>query len=809
MKRETVLKISFKMFYRELNSTPVILWMISLFCAACICTTLIGMVETLKSNLSRNTAELAGGDLIISSDRPLPDIFLKTADNLKIESSESIRFFSMIESKNEFRLASVRAVDSFYPLYGQLEIESNDERLKEGGPRQGEIWVSNRLAIELEIKAQDQIKIGRALFRVGAILKKEPDSAGGSQLFAPRVLMHLKDVPQTAVVQPGSRIGYALQLKAGSGTLMAYQSQIQGALDASVRLSKPEDTNMAFKTFWRNTESLTSIAVLSTLLLTGLAVLMATRNYVLNHRQHVLLLKTLGITGKGVGKIFLLSFSWITLTGLLLGAIVGYVILIFLNAKLTALPLLLSFLLGLGVVFTFGFPMINRLRNLEPIAIIQQTSNLELSVDLAPIVGLFFGLIMILYFVQGQINLLAIVGLSLLYAGFLICGLYYVILKLLRKISTNLRGVWRFAIRNMVARASDGVLQMLVFTFIFFMIGLNYGLLQSALDKWIAELPPDTPNYFVVNVAPDNIPLFKEKLSENNIKPREIYSIVRGRLTHINNKPSNKIQRFLNLTSMRAIPKDNKLLLGPSWIEHPANAVSVEANIANRLNLKLGDKLKFIIEDEIVEAYVFNIRNVIWGSLKPNFYFIFDEAQLNHFASTAMTSFHLAENEKHLIPILINSFPEISVIDIDDTLESIADLMAQLKRGLMALLGAMCMIGVIAWIGSLWLTLKEREREQALLSALGANYGSLLKINLLEFGFSGIIVGLLSLGLSTAVCHYIATHFLAIAYEIFSLTTVVLFGVVVMVFLGVGILFTRIIQSISPMMLLNKVSHSR
>lgn len=804
MTRNTTLKISLKIFYREFCSAPVMLWVMSLFFAACICTALIGMTETLKADLSRNTSELVGGDLVISSFRPLSDIFLKTAKTNNLRYSESVRFFSMIQSTKEFRLVSVKAVDSFYPLLGQLEIASEHDRFQSKGPRRGEVWISARLAIELNVKPNDELRMGRATFKIGAIIEKEPDTAGRFELFAPRVLMHLEDVPLTAVIQPGSRISYRLYLKGASTSLFQYQTQIKGALNANVSVLKPEESNMAFKTFWRNIESLTSVAVLSTLLLTGIAVLMATRNYAINHRQHALLFKTLGATGDQVGIIFGFSFAWISLSALLPGTIVGYLILIVLKGQITLLPFILSLVLGLSIVFAFGFPIINRLKDLSPMQILQQSSNMDLSLHWVPMIGIFFVLIAAVYMIQGQINLLAIVGLALLYASIVICGLHFGLLHLLRKTLGCWQGVWRLALRNILARGSDSVLQVLIFTLIFTMIGLNYGLLHSALNKWISELPPDTPNYFILNIATQDVSDLKQQLADNKVQPIEIFSIVRGHLTHINRQPTSEIQRPLNLTSMFTLPKDNQVVIGPAWINYPKNAISVELSIANRLNLKLGDTLRFLIEDEVVEGNVFNIRSVVWGSFKPNFYFIFDESRLKDFSATAMTSFYLPKNNEKLIAQLINSFPEVSVIDIGDTLESITELMAKLENGLTSLLAAMCMIGLAAWLGSLWLTLKARETEQALLSTLGSDYASLLKINLLEFGFYGITVGLLSLSLSTAICQYVATRFLDIAYEMFSLTTVVQFGLIVIVFLCVGTLFSRRIQSVSPMILLSK-----
>jgi putative ABC transport system permease protein len=805
MKYYAQLQLSFKLFIRELKSMPVLLWISSLFFASVVCTALIGMTENLKNSLSKNTSELVGGDLVVSSYRPLPSLFYDAADALTLEYVESVNFFSMVQLNDSFSLASIKAVSDQYPLYGQLRIQSDgNSQYKSKGPSESNVWVSTRLSEELKIKPGNTIQIGLASLMVEAIIEHEPDTAGGLDVFAPRVLMHIKDIAQTAVVQPGSRIEYKLYLKGESSKIKQYIDKTKAGINPDIQLSNPHSSNMAFKAFWKNAGSLTSIAILSTLMLTGFSVLMATRSYAKSHRQHVLLLKTLGTKGKDIGRIFALNFTWISLSPLLAGVSFGYIILMIFDAKITYMPGLMSMALGLGIVFAFGFPILNRLKDISPMQILQQNTDLNLSLELIPIVGLFGILVFGLYLYTGQINILAIVGLALLYAGIGIWVLLLALSTLLRMILPYIQGIWRLGMRNMLARRSENILQVLVFTFIFTLVGLNYGLLYETLNKWVGQLPSDTANYFILNIAPKHVGEIKQKLERDEVNSVELYAIVRGRLTHINAQPTTAIQRALNLTSMLALPSDNQILNGIDWAERPRNGISVESTIARRLKLKLGDILRFKIENSQVEGTVVQIREVTWENFKPNFYFIFDPNQLEPYSSTAMTSFYLPEDKQHLILDLINEFPEISVIDIRHVIAGIESMMSKLVQGLSVLLVAMCTIGMCAWLGNLWLALRAREGEQALLAALGAKYTTLLKLNLLEFGCYGTLVGLLSVSLSNLICSYISINFLNLTFEWLTVTTIVQFVLIILIFLGVGIIFSKRIQSVSPLSLLNK-----
>lgn len=805
MKFYAQLQLSFKLFIRELRSMPVLLWILSLFFASVVCTVLIGMTENLKISLSKNTSELVGGDLVVSSYRPLPSLFYEAANTLNLQYVETVNFFSMVQLNDNFRLASIKAVSDHYPLYGQLRIQTDGNNQYKGkGPSESNVWVSTRLSEELNIKPGNTIQIGLANLMVEAIIEHEPDTAGGLDIFAPRVLMHIKDIAKTAVVQPGSRIEYKIYFKGESSKLKQFLKQIKPGINSDMQLSNPHSSNMAFKAFWRNTGSLTSIAILATLMLTGFSILMATRSYTQNHRQHVLLLKTLGATGKDIGRIFAMNFSWISLIALIAGVLLGCIILWSVHAELTWMPGILSMALGLGIVFAFGFPILNRLKNISPMKILQQSVDLNLSTELIPIVGLFGVLIFGLYLYTDQINILAIVGLALLYAGIGIWVLLLALWSLLRMILPYIQGIWCLGLRNMLARRSENILQVLVFTFIFTLVGLNYGLLYETLNKWVGQLPSDTANYFILNIAPEHVDKIKEKLERNEVNSVKLYSIVRGRLTHINAQPTTAIQRALNLTSMQALPVDNQILNGIDWAERPQNGISVESTIAHRLKLKLGDILRFKIENSQVEGTVVQIRGVTWENFKPNFYFIFDPNKLERYSSTAMTSFYLPEDNQHLILDLINEFPELSVIDIRHAIAGIESMMSKLVQGLSVLLFAMCAIGMCAWLGNLWLVLRAREAEQALLAALGAKYTTLLKLNLLEFGCYGILVGLLSVSLSNLICSYISINFLHLTFEWLTVTTIVQFVLIILMFLSVGIIFSKRIQSVSPLSLLNK-----
>jgi putative ABC transport system permease protein len=93
------------------------------------------------------------------------------------------------------------------------------------------------------------------------------------------------------------------------------------------------------------------------------------------------------------------------------------------------------------------------------------------------------------------------------------------------------------------------------------------------LDRWQQQLPPESPNYFLINIAPEQVTPLKAFLSEHQIVPESFYPIVRARLTQINGKVTEgnqdeALNRELNLTWQDKRPDHNPITAG-TWPPKP------------------------------------------------------------------------------------------------------------------------------------------------------------------------------------------------------------------------------------------------
>ena len=143
--------------------------------------------------------------------------------------------------------------------------------------------------------------------------------------------------------------------------------------------------------------------------------------------------------------------------------------------------------------------------------------------------------------------------------------------------------------------------QLAAFSLSFMLLALLLVLRGDLLERWQQQLPPDSPNYFLLNMTEAQVPQVKTFLQQHQIKPETYYPIVRVRLTEINQQLATErvheddpggeaVNRELNLTWLADLPDHNPLVAG-SW--PPSGEVSMDEGIAGRLKITLGDTLTF------------------------------------------------------------------------------------------------------------------------------------------------------------------------------------------------------------------------
>jgi putative ABC transport system permease protein len=716
-------------------------------------------------------SEFLGADMVLSGSAPASPEQIDDGKQLGLDHAQVVEFSSVIATDQDLQLASVKAASSSYPLRGTLRSAAQPYEAEQPGPgpAPGEAWAEARLFAALDLQIGDSIEVGSKLLRLTRVLTYEPDRVGDFYSLTPRVLMHLDDLAATGVVQPGSRVRYRELWRGETATLTAYQQSIQAGLQAHQRIETANDSNRQIGGALGRAERYLNLASLAAILLAGVAVALSAARFATRRFDASALLRCLGLSRHDALLLYTLQLAMLGLVASLAGALLGWAAqhgLFFLLRDLLAQeippggvwPAAAGIATGLVALAGFALPPLAALGRVPPLRVLRRDM-----LPVPPSAWLVYGTaIFALGLIMWRLSLdlkitLALLGGGLL-ATLLLGGLLLLGLKGMRRLLAGASLSWRLGLGQLLRHPLAAAGQALAFGLILLAMALIALLRGELLDTWQDQLPDDAPNHFVLNVLPAEKDAFAERIAALSSHAAPLYPVVPGRLISINGEPVRQlvskesqgeraIRRDLSLTWAADLPKDNHLVAGQWWTEQEATAVpgvSVEAELAESLQLKLGDRLSFTIGGLTREASVTSLRAVNWDSFQPNFYMIFEPDTLEGMPATYMTSFHLPPGKERELVELARAFPSVTLLQVEALLAQLRSILAQVSLAVEYVLLFVLAAGLAVLFAGLQATLDERIRQGALLRALGAERRLLLRARRAEFGLLGAASGLLA-----------------------------------------------------------------
>lgn len=728
--------------------------------------------RTLVSSASSFLA--ADRQLEAENGRPIPDDWLAEAQSRELETGQMVEFSTMVFGADNFQLVSIKAVSNEYPLRGQVEYQPGPDeprQLVSNGPGPGEVWINPRLLRLLDTSVGDTLEVGNLELEISGLLVREPDGGFRLSALAPRVMMHADDVPDTGVIQEGSRVEYVYLFAGEEAALEGYYRWLEPQLEPSHEWEGVRDG----ETFSRSLERAERFLLLGgslAVMLAAVAVAVASRQYALSQRDTVALLKTLGVSSQGIGRLYLQRLGLWGLAGAVGGLVIALPLYWLLSSLLSDVlerpvdyqldpaALAPSLLTALVSLFAFAYPPIRRLRNVPAMRVLRSQpgeSGREALPDLAVALVAIFGLV---WMYAGEVSLvLALLGGLVLLLGTLALLGWLMVLGL-RKISGG-GNAWRLALVGLYRHRRASLSQIAVFAMTLMLATTLILVRTSLLADWQAQLPENTPNHFLINIAPEVVEDIDAFWQERGQPLDQLYPMVRGRFTELNGAPVKEavtkdervgaLNRELNLTWMESLPADNEIVAGKWFSQGQTHGVSVEAELAEKLGLKVGDELTFTIGSEKVTEPVTSIRTVQWDSMKPNFYMAFPPGGgLEGMPATWITSFYLPSGNKHALNEFSRQYPTISVLEIDHIIERIQDIVRQVTQAIEAILALILAAALVVMAAVVSATLRDRQREGALLRTLGGRQSLLVRSTMLEFALLGVFAGVLGVAAAEA-----------------------------------------------------------
>lgn len=760
-----------RQLWRERRTSELRILAIALLIAVCTTTAIASFGQRIQGAMQLRAAEFLAADLVLQGSSPASEAQIQSGLQAGLQHARTVEFPSVISGEHGIQLSSIKAVEAPYPLRGELRSRAGPEGVDSAGgiPAPGEAWAEARLLAALQLAPGDSIEVGYQQLKLTRVISHEPDRSGNFYSLMPRVMINLADLDATGVIQPGSRVRYRELWRGEAAALARYRNGLKDSLEPNQRLLDTSDGNQQLGDTLERATRYINLASLVAVLLSGVAVAMATARFTERRLDMGALLRCFGLARRHTLQLFLLQLLLLGLLACLGGALLGWLAQFGLFALLAGLlpselppagwqPAAAGIAVGLVALAGFALPPLVSLGRVPPLRVLRRDLQPVALTRLASYGCALLAMLLVMWWLSLDLKLtLALLGGGIL-GALLLGGLWLAGLRLLRRLLADAGPAWRLGLGQLLRYPLAAVGQTLAFGLILLAMSLILLMRSELLADWQKQLPEDAPNHFALNILPDELDAFRQALARLDVEVPALYPVLPGRLLthngedlkpvpHSNDRASRALRRDLNLTWTDQLPADNRITAGHWWPDAAASAlprVSVEEKVAASLGLKLGDRIGFNLGGQQVEAEVSSLRSVDWNSFHPNFFMIFEPAAMQDMPAGWMTSFYLPPERTLATVELTRQFPTLTLLPVDALLEQIRSIIAQVSLAVEYVLLFVLAAGLSVLFAGLQATLDERTRQGALLRALGARRQLLVSARLREFGLIGLAAGLLA-----------------------------------------------------------------
>jgi putative ABC transport system permease protein len=683
-------------------------------------------------------------------------------------------------------LVELKAVDSAYPLAGEVEV-SGAPFAEAVGADDGAV-VDPILLSQLGLAIGDKMRIGETEVTVRATLVAEPDAVADRMTYGPRVFASHATLIKTGLVQPGTlvRWRYALKLpEVISETplgLAAFRETAKSELAESgfVMGDRRDPSPQVTRTLDRLRQFLTFLG-LAALLVGGVGIASAVATFIERRRNVIATMKSIGATSRLVLTIFLLQVLVIALIGVALGLVIGltapYLLILFYGDQLpikaeiaySLSSILASAVYGVLVALLFTLWPLGRAELIKPSVLFRDEVAPE---TVWPRRGIIALTVLIAAALLGFVLMMAeSTRIALYFCGALVLvfivftGLGSLVTVLARRMPRPKWPELALAIGNL--GAPGGLTRSVVVS-----LGSGLSLLvavaladASLVEELTGRLPKKAPSYFLLDVpkaeAEKLVRVVEQEAPGAHVAEAPL---LRGRLVELKGR---KVEEFklppeaqwvLNgdrgLTYSDTLPEGSNLVAGEWWPEGYGGEplVSFERDLAGHLGIGIGDQVKVNVLGRDLTARIANLREVKWESLTLNFVMVFSANALrsaphNLLATVSLPDGLPLETEARIGRAVGKAFPTATVVRVKDALNAATAILEKVMVAVRVAGGVTLIAGALVLAGALATAQRRRVLEAVVLKVLGATRRRILLSHVTEYLLLAVIAGVFAIGL--------------------------------------------------------------
>lgn len=781
----TGLRLAWRFLRRDLASGEVRVLLAALALAVMVVTAVGFITGRAERALALEANRLLGGDVVLRADEAIGEAPRQLARELGLRQTETWSFRSMLRAGEGLTLSEVRGLGEGFPLRGHYRVDTGSgEHASDVIPAAGTVWLTRAGAELMGLVPGDPVWLGRSEFRLAGLVTQEPDAAMDYFNVAPRVFVRLDDLPQTGLVQEGSRITRRLVLAGEDGRAQGFIDAMATKLERGQRLETMADARPEVRSALDRADRFLGLAALVAVILAAVAVAMAARRHSARHLDGCAVLRCLGASQRLISAIHVGEVILLGVLGCALGVAGGFIaqwavagwlgkVMGIAIPPAGGLPVVQGFAVGFVVLTAFAVPPVLALRRVPALRVLRRDIGTAEPGALTVLLAALIGIAALLWWKAGS-PVLALTMLGGLVGTFLVLALFAVLLvAALRGLRSRLHGPWRYGLANVSRRRAAAVAQIASLGLGLMAILLLTLVRTDLIERWQQSMPTDAPNRFIINVQPDQLDGVRDILGQHGEISPELFPMVRARLSDVNGeavsaesyaargeRATHLAEREFNLSSVAQLrANDNTIVAGTFWAPGDTTPqFSVEEGMAKTFGWQLGDVVGFDIAGSHFEAPITSLRKVDWESFRPNFFVITPSGALGAQAASYISSARVASGDPALTRALVTAYPNLSVIDIDAVIEQVRSTADQVSSAVEYVFYFTLAAGVLVLLASISASQDERLMEGAVMRVLGARTIQLRLAHASEFIAIGGLAGLVAAIAASVVSGVVAVQ---------------------------------------------------
>ena len=784
----------------------------------------LSLRAAVDATLVQDARALLGGDMTFSRTYfPLSEAERQTLERFgTVSEGLSMRTMARGGEGRKRVLAELKTLDAAYPLVGQAELEP-PQSLAEALEQRDGVWgavVETPILEHLGLKIGDTLTVGNGEFAIRAVVKRLPDRVTAGLTFGAQVLVRPEAATATGLLTPTSMARYTARLLLEpEQDLTAIKTAVEAAHpDAGWETRDRTRATPGLRKMLNDLSTFLTLVGLTALLVGGIGIANASRAALERRLGAIAILKSIGAPPQVIVRTYGLLLAVMTGLGLLIGLAVGAVVPsvvvalageampLRVSPSLYVAPLAAAAAFGALTAVIFGAgPLLSAVRIPATVLWRRHGQAVRWPALLWWITGIgacgLLGLVLLIIPQKGlalafAAGCVAAVGLFHLVA----VGIVRMARVLAHRSSLRHSPLARLTLGSM-SRSGSGLAAVVLSLGLGLTVLVGLVQIEGNMNRQLAEnLPLQAPSLYFIDLPMTQEPLFRQTVQAAVAEAQvQAAPMMRGRIVDVKGVAADLapvtedmawvLRGDRGLTTAATVPPHNTVLKGDWW---PADyqgppLVSLSDDVAEGLGLSIGDRLVLNILGREMAVTVANIRKVAWLSLEMNFALVLSPNTLDGLPLSMLATVHTPLSMETAVEQAVSdALPGVTVIRVGEVLREVRRILSHVEVAVQGVALVVLLVGGLVLAAAVQAGQRQRLREAAVFSALGATRADLWRVWLGEFATLGLVVGVAATLMGSLAAWLVLSGPLRLGWEPLPVPTLVTIGASLLVTLCAG-----------------------